>query len=86
MIEETAVATAIKHYEAKIERLNKVILAVWDALDISDLATLRSLRKELAALDNLHHAPMCPANHYHGMRKPTGPCSCGATEEMYAKR
>jgi hypothetical protein len=32
------------------------------------------------ATDNLHHAPRCPANHYHGMRAPTGPCTCGAVQ------
>lgn len=30
--------------------------------------------------DKLHHAPMCPANHYHGQRAPTGRCTCGADE------
>jgi hypothetical protein len=34
--------------------------------------------------DKLHHAPMCPANHYHGQRAPTYRCTCGAAEE--AKR
>lgn len=28
--------------------------------------------------DDLHHAPACPANHYHKCRVPTGPCNCGA--------
>ncbi len=28
--------------------------------------------------DKLHHAPLCPANHYHGRRPPTGRCNCGA--------
>jgi hypothetical protein len=31
--------------------------------------------------DDLHHAPMCPANHYHKQRMPTGPCNCGAALE-----
>jgi len=31
-------------------------------------------------IDDLHHAPLCPANHYHGSRAPTGPCSCGAKD------
>jgi hypothetical protein len=32
--------------------------------------------------DKLHHAPMCPANHYHGQRAPTYRCTCGAAEEV----
>lgn len=32
------------------------------------------------ATDDHHHAPMCPANHYHGQRPPSGNCSCGAVE------
>lgn len=32
----------------------------------------------LVTFDDLHHAPMCPANHYHYQRLPNGPCSCGA--------
>ena len=30
--------------------------------------------------DKLHHAPLCPANHYCGQRPPIGSCSCGAVE------
>lgn len=30
--------------------------------------------------DKLHHAPACPANHYHGKRAPTGRCNCGALD------
>jgi hypothetical protein len=32
--------------------------------------------------DKLHHAPMCPANHYHGQRAPTYRCTCGAAKEQ----
>jgi hypothetical protein len=32
--------------------------------------------------DKLHHAPMCPANHYHGQRAPTYQCTCGAVEQQ----
>ena len=28
-------------------------------------------------LDNLHHAPCCPANNYHHRRLVTKPCTCG---------
>lgn len=32
------------------------------------------------ATDDHHHAPLCPANHFHGGRAPTGQCNCGAVE------
>lgn len=32
----------------------------------------------LILFDDFHHAPCCPANHYHHMVMPTAPCSCGA--------
>ncbi len=45
----------------------------------TDAEALDIVRAEYAQMtDDLHHAPMCPANHYHGKRAPTGPCSCGA--------
>ena len=31
--------------------------------------------------DNLHHAPACPANHYHFKQRPFGPCTCGARKQ-----
>lgn len=30
------------------------------------------------AVDDLHHAPCCPANHYHRRRLVFQPCTCGA--------
>ena len=45
----------------------------------TDGEALDKIRARYAELtDHLHHAPMCPANHYHGQRAPSGPCSCGA--------
>lgn len=45
----------------------------------SDSMALDQIRAAWAELtDDHHHAPMCPANHYHGQRAPTGACSCGA--------
>jgi hypothetical protein len=47
----------------------------------TDEEALNKIRAQYAEIvDKLHHAPMCPANHYHGRRAPTGPCSCGAVE------
>ena len=37
-----------------------------------------AIKEGLFLLDELHHAPACPANHYHKQRLPTGRCTCGA--------
>lgn len=51
----------------------------------TDEDALDQIRAAWAAVtDKLHHAPRCPANHYHGGRAPTGRCSCGA--EAHARR
>lgn len=34
--------------------------------------------KKRQVVDDLHHAPCCPANHYHKMRLVFKPCNCGA--------
>lgn len=34
--------------------------------------------KERQSVDNYHHAPCCPANHYHKERIVFHPCNCGA--------
>jgi len=56
----------------------------------TDAEALDKVRAEFAAVtDNHKHAPMCPANHYHGARAPTGSCTCGAIRIgvfMYGKR
>ncbi len=45
----------------------------------TDAEALDVIRAKYAeATDTLHHAPLCPANHYHGQKAPTGKCSCGA--------
>ena len=41
--------------------------------------------KQRQIVDNLHHAPACPANHYHKMRLVFRPCTCGAYREMYSQ-
>lgn len=47
----------------------------------TDAEALDKIRAQLAEMtDTLHHAPLCPANHYHGKRAPTGPCTCGAAK------
>lgn len=44
------------------------------AEQIRDLA----IEQGIIAFDDLHHAPCCPANHFHQRRMPTGRCTCGA--------
>lgn len=34
--------------------------------------------KRAQVVDDLHHAPCCPANHYHRQRLVFHPCTCGA--------
>ncbi|ACL59098.1 hypothetical protein [Methylobacterium nodulans] len=47
----------------------------------TDAEALDQIRAEFAAVtDNHKHAPLCPANHFHGARAPTGPCTCGAVQ------
>jgi len=36
------------------------------------------LNTNLIIIDDLQHAPRCPANHYHKTRLPTDVCNCGA--------
>lgn len=47
----------------------------------TDEEALDEIRRRFAnATDHHHHAPMCPANHYHGQRAPTDDCTCGAVK------
>lgn len=34
--------------------------------------------------DNWHHAPLCPANHFHGGAAPSPFCTCGARARQVA--
>lgn len=46
------------------------------------------LRERLLAaqqVDDLHHAPACPANHYHKRRFVFSPCTCGASRTSQGK-
>lgn len=36
--------------------------------------------KKRQVVDDLHHAPCCPANHYHKQRLVFRPCTCGAVD------
>lgn len=40
---------------------------------------LHKLMLAAQKVDDNHHAPCCPANHYHRARLVFRPCSCGAT-------
>jgi hypothetical protein len=75
----------LDHLLNENEKLLAVVGAAYDVLEVNVLRGHRNsveevLRKSLEALDTRHHAPMCPANHYHGTRKPTASCSCGAVD------
>lgn len=37
-----------------------------------------AIEQGIITFDDLHHAPCCPANHFHHARMPEGRCSCGA--------
>lgn len=37
---------------------------------------------ERQIVDDLHHAPCCPANHYHKTRLVFKPCTCGAVIQV----
>lgn len=53
----------------------------------TDQEALDRIRAQWALYsDKLHHAPMCPANHYHGQRAPTYRCTCGAVEAQKESR
>lgn len=43
---------------------------------------LLDLLKDRQPVDNLHHAPCCPANHWHRARLVFQGCTCGASQEM----
>jgi hypothetical protein len=43
---------------------------------------LHTLMLKYQQVDNLKHAPCCPANHYHRSRLVFQPCTCGANVEM----
>lgn len=36
--------------------------------------------KSCQVVDGYHHAPACPANHYHKQRLVFQPCTCGASK------
>jgi hypothetical protein len=44
--------------------------------------TIYDAMKRRQVLDNLHHAPACPANHFHRQRLVFQRCTCGATRQM----
>lgn len=64
----------------EVSKLRPVADAAWNLCARSEIDSVEvgKLREALAATDRRHHAPMCPANHYHAGAKPRGLCSCGA--------
>lgn len=47
-------------------------------IDAKAFKPLLKLLKRRQKVDNLHHAPCCPANHYHRQRLVFHGCTCGA--------
>ena len=41
--------------------------------------------KARQVVDDLHHAPRCPANHWHKARLVFRPCNCGAAKHAASK-
>lgn len=44
-----------------------------------------AVKEGLFVFDDLHHAPACPANHWHKQQLPYAPCSCGALSQARKK-
>lgn len=49
-----------------------------DRMKQIDAIEMAAIELGIIHFDDYHHAPLCPANHWHKARMPTGPCSCGA--------
>ena len=45
-------------------------------------AWLRNWMLHRQTVDDLHHAPCCPANHYHKQRLVFQTCACGALAQI----
>lgn len=43
---------------------------------------LYDMIRKKQVVDDLHHAPACPANHYHKQRLVFQPCTCGANKPL----
>ena len=68
--------------EAKASKSSGIQCVAFQGEGETDQEALDQIRAKYAKYsDKLHHAPMCPANHYEGMRAPTYSCTCGATKE-----
>jgi hypothetical protein len=51
---------------------------VFDLLFTGEQLRTAAIKENLYQLDEHHHAPRCPANHFHQKRLPIGRCTCGA--------
>lgn len=49
-----------------------------DASAELDAFEIVAVQMGILTFDERHHAPKCPANHFHHTRMPDGPCTCGA--------
>jgi len=67
-----------------------VKLGIWHTGEMITLVTVHARYgtgfilnwiKRRQVVDDLHHAPGCPANHYHKQRLVFSPCTCGAARQ-----
>lgn len=65
----------------KIWKLERVMWQVEVRSRFGTAWLLKRIKKK-QVVDDLHHAPACPANHYHKMRLVFQPCVCGAEKEI----
>jgi hypothetical protein len=79
----TVVAVARRAYSDRDFAALPVLADALEEAGADSLPLLEHLR--FGWPDNRHHAPLCPANHYHYQRKPTGPCACGAGPLLHAR-
>ena len=58
---------------------NRPVIRSFKGEGKTDAEALDKIRAQFAEVTDDHkHAPLCPSNHYHGQRAPTGSCTCGA--------
>jgi hypothetical protein len=54
---------------------------VWNIQARYGFGWLLNRIKRAQIVDDFHHAPCCPANHYHRTRLVFQPCTCGASQD-----
>ena len=65
-------------------KMERGIFRTVEIVPVNGGKALLEAMKRRQVLDNLHHAPGCPANHFHRRRLVFQRCTCGANQEMRA--